>query len=65
MKKLLIICLCLWGGGGKSLTQPIKELCYNYEDKCTLEEGKEGSVIIGIKHYRQLQQKELILNRNS
>lgn len=53
------------GGGGKSLTQPIKELCYNYEDKCTLEEGKEESVIIGIKHYRQLQQKELILNRNS
>lgn len=52
-------------GGGKSLTQPIKELCYNYEDKCTLEEGKEGSVIIEIKHYRQLQQKELILNRNS
>lgn len=55
----------LFMGVGKSLTQPIKELCYNYEDKCTLEEGKEGSVIIGIKHYRQLQQKELILNRNS
>lgn len=50
---------------GVKLTQPIKELCYNYEDKCTLEEGKEESVIIGIKHYRQLQQKELILNRNS